>query len=596
MKLSLHYSLLIISYFLFLFSHFLFPKVTLAQDLSSGEAATAFNSQITINQNTSVSISETISYYTPIEKHGIYRYIPLKYNRGNYVSSMSINRITITDGDGLSIPYSTSRENGNFIIKIGDPNQTFTGQKTYRIAYTLSDALNRFTDHDELYWDITGEGWQFPIEHVSATIASPFALINQSACYAGPVGSDNHLCEISKSTSSKAEVKYPEVVNYGDNVTIALFLPHPNQLIFPSLTDRLLQNLIDNFALIFLPLPLLIMFMAWYKWGRDYEFISPNVFDLDPDKPQRLKPIFEPKRIPFVYEPLKDLTPTETGAMLDESVDNRDIVADIIDLARRKFLKLEASEKTGFLSSTTEYTFTKLKDADDSLHPHQLILYSKIFDDRDVVKLSDLKGSFYTTMEQAKKSVNDQLTKHHLYMQNPSTSRGLGITLAIILNFLVLLIAAPTFSFLNSFLLVAIFGVMALMSIIFGAQLVQKSAVGNNLSMQAKGLQQTIRLGKWREEIKEKHLFIEEILPYAIALGVIDKLANDMKALNLKPPEYFQSAGFVGGNWYGLVNSFTTVAATQLSYNPSSSRASSGSGFSGGFSGGGGGGGGGGSW
>lgn len=115
--------------------------------------------------------------------------------------------------------------------------------------------------------------------------------------------------------------------------------------------------------------------------------------------------------------------------------------------------------------------------------------------------------------------------------------------------------------------------------------------------LQARGLRETIKRGAWRQKIKEKQLFIEEILPYAVALNVINDLANDLDDLGIEPPDYVAAAGSVTGlSTSQLVTDFTQQSISTLSYNPNSKSSSSGSGFSGGSSGGGGGGGGGGSW
>jgi uncharacterized membrane protein len=100
--------------------------------------------------------------------------------------------------------------------------------------------------------------------------------------------------------------------------------------------------------------------------------------------------------------------------------------------------------------------------------------------------------------------------------------------------------------------------------------------------------------GKWREEIMEKNLFLEEMLPLAISLGVVNKLANDMKDLGMEPPKYFE--GVAINSFAHDLNNFNSVMATNLATTPSGNSSwSGGSGFSGG-SGGGFGGGGGGSW
>jgi uncharacterized membrane protein len=561
----------------------------------STETITGFHSDININQNTSLTIKETITYFSPVEKHGIFRYIPLKYRRGQKVFTTKINDVHVTDLEANTLIFNSYTENGNLVLKIGDPNRTFIGNRTYIILYTVADALAQFPDHDELYWDITGEGWQFPIDNTSAVIQSPYAVISKIACYSGTIGTDNGLCQATHQANT-ASISYNQPIGYGDNVTVALSLDKPNRLMFPTATDRFFKSLTDNLAFILIPLPLLITFLLWFYWGRDFESVSGNIFNLDLKQTKRLKPIFAPARIPFIYEPLKDLTPAETGAIIDEKVQNSDIIADIIDLARQKYLKLSSSEIKGFFSTSTEYTFTKLKAADTALPTHQEMLMNGIFAAKDTTTLSELKGTFYTTMEKVRKTVEDALTKRQLYTKNPTTGRVLGAVFAVLVNAAVFFLVMPTAIFLGAIWPFLLFGAQAVLSLFFGLNLVQKTVVGNNLMLQAKGLQYTINTGKWREEIKEKNLFIEEVLPYAIALGVISKLAKDMQDLGLDPPQYFQAMGFTGTNWSSFVGDFTAHASSSMSYNPSSSNWSGGSGFSGGSSGGGGGGGGGGSW
>ena len=92
----------------------------------------------------------------------------------------------------------------------------------------------------------------------------------------------------------------------------------------------------------------------------------------------------------------------------------------------------------------------------------------------------------------------------------------------------------------------------------------------------------------------EKNLFLEEMLPLAISLGVVNKLSKDMKDLGVEPPKYFE--GVVINNFSHDLNSFSSSMAANLSATPSGNSSwSGGSGFSGG-GGGGFGGGGGGSW
>jgi uncharacterized membrane protein len=567
------------------------PQTILAKDI---DQINSFTSEITINKDASISIKETIDYETSLQKHGIFRYIPIRYNKDGVSFSAQVTNIQIKDVSNKAIQFEKTTDNRNVTLKIGDPNSTFTGEKTYVISYEVEYALQEFADHDELYWDITGEGWQIPILSSMAIIRSDVASIRNVICYSGTFGENDGKCT-SSFQPNQAEFEYDEVIDYGDNMTVAIAFAKPNLIQFPTEQQKMIKRIKDN-ALIAIPfLPMLFMFWLWYKKGRDWVFISPNVFNLDPDQPKRLKPIFGGTRIPFVYEPFKDLTPGEAGLILDEKVDNQDVIAEIIDLARQKYLSISAVDKKRLIGRSRDYQFKKLKVAPESLAKQQKFLMTKLFATGDEVLLSDLKGSFYSHIATAKTKISQSLYGKKLFTSDPNTTRVLYMLLAFGLSVLVFILA----SMISGFLLVPapmVSLVTILPIFILGWNMVQKTAVGTALSMQAKGLQQTIKRGAWREKIMEKNLFFQEMLPFAIALGVVKQLSKDMEKLNVKPPEYFSDPMIRSIGFNSFINSFSSQATNSLSYNPSSSRSSGGSGFSGGSSGGGGGGGGGGSW
>ncbi|NMC36263.1 DUF2207 domain-containing protein [Candidatus Beckwithbacteria bacterium] len=567
---------------------------------SHADQISLFSSHISINQDTSISITETINYETTIEKHGIYRYVPQRYVVNGISYTAKVSNFTVTDGQLQSIPFTQSMENGNYTYKIGYADKTFTGPKTYIISYKVKDALRRFKDHDELYWDITGEGWQIPILKTEAVIDSPLVPITKVICYSGQFGQDNQLCQ-SNFSKNQAQFAYDQTINYGDNMTVAVALEPNNILAFPTAMQVFIKKLVDNLLILALLLPAIGAFLLWYYKGRDWMFISANIFDQDPDKPKKLTPLFYKHRIPLAYEPLKELTPGELGTMLDERVDNQDVVSEIIDLARKKYLKIEQTTKKGLLSSKEDFKFSKLKEADKDLPPQQKYLQEQLFKTGSEVMLSKLKGTFYQHMEKATSLIAKSVTDKKLFTSNPRTTKIMYFILAAFLAIGTFIASTVISGILYTGLPMLVAVVSFIFIIIFATNMVQKTAVGTNYMLQAKGLKETIKRGKWREEIKEKRLFIEEVLPFAIALGVVDKLAKDMDELNIKPPEYFQgdSTSFAKGYALGaLTHSFTQQTSRSLSYNPSSRGWSGGSGFSsgGGFSGGGGGGGGGGSW
>jgi uncharacterized membrane protein len=591
MRLQQFFSALLLSAFFFIGVALVVPTSSLAF-----EVIKTFDSHITVNRDTSLTIQETIQYTTDLTKHGIYRYIPVRYAQGGLNVSANVRNIKVTDSEDEAIPFERSFQNGNVMLKIGDPDTTFTGDKTYVITYDVENAVREVpnTVAPELYWDITGEGWQIMIASSSAMVVSPYAEILKVACYAGEFGQNDGKCQTRQTDDYHALFSYNVPISYGDNMTVALQF-EAGSLVFPTFWEKVWKVFRDNMGLVVLVLPALILVRRWWRTGRDAMFLSLNVFNQDEGQPSKIVPLFFSRHIPLVYEPFKDLTPGEAGAILDEKVDNQDIIAEIIDLARQKYLKIERLEAKKLFGKKVEYQFTKLKEPSEKLPPQQKYLMDHLFATKDVVKLSDLKGTFSTHMEEVKKLIFKSLTDKGLFKENPQNAQGKSLALAIILS---IVAGAWLIHLLNqgAWWGVPLYILSTLIALVCAYWAPAKTAKGTNFAWQAKGLQRNIKYGEWREKIKEKHLFFEEVLPFAIAFGVVDQLSKDMKTLNVKAPQYLAGSNLSTFSTNAFVSSFTTQASSNLTYNPSSSSYSSGSGFSGGSSGGGGGGGGGGSW
>lgn len=554
-----------------------------------------FTSEIAINQDTSLSIQETIEYRTNLDKHGIYRYIPLSYNHDGQKVRHAVKNVQITDKEGQRINFTQSTDGQNLTLKIGDPDVTFTGPKTYIIKYDVDTAIRRFPNHDELYWDITGEGWQIPVLKTQAVVNSNFADINKTECYSGRFGSDDELCQDQIESPAQATFIYDQPINYGDNMTVVLALDQNNQLIFPTASDNLIDWLLQNWILVLIPLPTMILFSWWWK-NRDLQFVSANVYNLDEHQPQQKKPFQFKAREPFVYEPLKNLSPGEAGALLDEKVDNQDVVAEILELARKKYLKIEEIEVKKLFGTKRDFQLTQLNDSQHPLTPAQKFLFDQLFIIGNIVTIAGLKGTFYTPMQLTKQKIEQALVNRHLYTSKPSTDRAKGMTVTFLTLVGLFSLTMWQFAPYQIFWPIPILIAQLPICLLLAHNLPQRTAVGSNLWLQTRGLKKTIQSGKWREEIKEKNLFIEEVLPFAVALGVVNRLSADMKDLNMKPPEYLSNSTLSTFTTSQFVSSFSSQVTSNLAYNPSSSSSGGGSGFSGGSSGGGGGGGGGGSW
>ena len=134
--------------FLFLFC---FPFV-----LSAQERILFFDARAYVNLDGSVSITENITVNVEHKeiRRGIYRDIPL--NAGEIV----VENLKM---DGYSHPYFEENINGGLRINFGDDRMISRGTHTYSLSYTVSDAVKPFSKYDEVYWNVTGNDWIWPI-------------------------------------------------------------------------------------------------------------------------------------------------------------------------------------------------------------------------------------------------------------------------------------------------------------------------------------------------------------------------------------------------------------------------------------------------
>jgi len=586
-----------------LFSLLLLLTPTVSAQDSSWQIR-SFHSDIVINQDTSIIVKETIETdFGYLEKHGIFRDIPYLYTVDGKSVKTDIKVKSITDENGIPYKYTSSRHNQSLELKIGDANQTISGEHTYVINYSLEGTIQKYEDTPELYWNVTGNEWEVPILHASASVESPHAKLIGAKCYQGPVGSIK-LCN-SSTQANEASFVSNEILPAGQGITIATKLDTNNNLIFPSQLEKTTDFLISNYGYLIAPLPVLIMIFFWWKRGRDRAYLS-EVYYYKPDnKAEKLAPIFPRLSLPLTYSPINGLTPSEVGTLIDEKVNIEDLIAEIVELARLGYIKIHKKDKKG-LFKKMEFSLEKIKKATNNLEPHQLFLLTKLFSgtkEGEIVSISNLSNNFYLALPKIKNKIYEQLQDKDIFNSSPEKTKGMWIGIYVLMQFIAgFFIFSNAVAYFNFFPLIFLV-ILSPIGLIFALSMPRRTAWGHSLFLQTKALREYLKLGKWREEIGEKHLFLDEILPLAISLGVVNKLAKEMDKLGVKPPTYMQ--GMSTGNFAAQFAILHSSLNKNIAANPhgaggfsTSGRSSwsGGSGFSGGSSGGGFGGGGGGSW
>src|SRR5271165_3502833 len=148
--------------------------ITLAAPASAREwHITRFDTQMSVVQDGVATVTERLDVAFQGTFHGIYRDIPIEYpgpHGSNYTLFLKVTGVT--DGEGNRLKYESSTQNGNRHLKIYIPDAV-NATRTVEIHYTVTNAVRWFDDHDEMYWNVTGNDWPVPIESASASIVFP---------------------------------------------------------------------------------------------------------------------------------------------------------------------------------------------------------------------------------------------------------------------------------------------------------------------------------------------------------------------------------------------------------------------------------------
>lgn len=560
----------ILLFFLSFFIFILFVLPVKAEEIKN------FDTQIFINKDGTIDVTEKIVYDFGFEnRHGIFRTISfIKKNKEGKKYLLEFKKIKVVDENNNSYQFQQTKDGENLKIKIGDPNKTISGIHIYIISYKVLGAISYFSDHDEFYWNITGNDWLVPINETSVNIFLPEEINKDEVkidCYTGSYGSSEKNCQfylLHDRVKDGIFVKSTQVLNQGEGLTIvvgfpknivAVLEPKEYKTFWETLLGKIVFTLIV-LAIVFwyFILPIYIIY-RFFKYGRDPRVAGPG----------EVRAWFDPPKTP---NGKRFLTPAEVGMLGDETVDLKDISATIVDLARRGFLLIEERKKG-------EFWLLKKEKLTDKLLPFEKILINEFFKNKQEINLRQTK--LYTQVEKVKEAIYKQVVEEKIFSENPQSVRNKYLILAFVGIF-----TGNIFLFL--------------VCLIFGLKMPRKTKEGVEAKNIAFSLRNFLKSQERQLEFQaDKQMIFEKLLPYAIVFGIEKIWAKRFVDLGIKPPDWyrsqtttFNSVNFVN-NLNASLSSFQSSASA-----PTTTTSTSGfsSGFSGGFSGGGGGGGGGGSW
>ncbi len=239
------------------------------------ERILSFDSHINIFADGDVVVTETIRVVSTGKKirRGIYRDFPTRY-RNDHGSQVEVRfEVLEVRRDNRPDAYHTEKRSNGIRVYMGKKDVFLQpGEYTYTLTYQSDRQIGFFNDTDELYWNVTGNGWDFVIEKARAVVQLPRgAEVVQYAAYTGPAGADGQDYAIDEPEEGFG-FSTTRALNPREGLTIAVAWPK-GYVTEPDTAQKISYLLGDNRALLIALGGLIVLLAyyasAWWKVGRD---------------------------------------------------------------------------------------------------------------------------------------------------------------------------------------------------------------------------------------------------------------------------------------------------------------------------------------
>ncbi|MCE5193789.1 MAG: DUF2207 domain-containing protein [Candidatus Cryosericum sp.] len=556
------------------------------------ERITSFDSAITVNKDGSMRVENTISAMVNGAQiqHGIYYDFPTVYSNLKTGGRLVIDfKVLGVQRDGQTEPYTVSNWSNGKRVKIGDPNVFISpGVHTWTLRFSVDRELGYFADHDELYWNVTGNGWVFPIDRASATVTLPpgaAARITGLAAYTGGIGSTASDVTTTQAADGTPRFVTTSTLNPGEGLTIVVGWPK-GFVQTPTAAMRLEWFLRDNSALIVGFLGILLVFLyymvTWYHHGKD-----PNRGTIIP-----------------LFAPPDGVSPGGARYLTRMGHDSKAFTAALIDMAVKRYITIHQERNKYWIERDT---------APESVLPDDELALARTL--IGATAKVDFEQANAEKIQRAILANKRSLETHYQPRSFVSNTGYLltGILLSVAAVVVTFFVAASSTAMQFVAPAVVII-VLAIMSAVFGSTLKSYTPEGRKLLGQIAGFRMYLsttekdRMNLLNPPERTPEIF-EKFLPYALALGVEQRWSQQFASVFARmaaegrpytPIWYYGAywnpvnpAAFATRIGSGFTNA---ISASAVPPGSKSGFGGGGGGGGGGFSGGGGGGGGGGGW
>jgi len=332
-----------------------------------------FHSDINVEKSGDMTVRESIAVVAEGRqiRRGIYRDFPTKY-RDQYGNNYHVGfKIVSVMRDGRPEDFHTKDLSNGVRIYFGNKNHFLShGRHEYEFTYRTNRQLGFFKDHDELYWNVTGNGWDFPIEHAGARVQLPGDIPMQEIrpeAYTGSTGSkgQDYISRVDADGSAQFETTRALASRQGLTIVVSF----PKGFVHEPTKEEKLQYLVnDNRDLLYMAIGLVTIFFyylfIWYRVGRDQP---------------------EGVIVPLYYPP-KGFSPASLRFIERRGYDNKAFATALVSLAVKGAIKLEEHSGT--------YTVRRIPETKDVAYsPGEKALLDELLNSGNSITLKQTNHS-----------------------------------------------------------------------------------------------------------------------------------------------------------------------------------------------------------
>ena len=543
-----------------------------------------YHVDITLGADGVLNVEEQIQVYFNEKRRGIFRTLPYVYEVEGGRHQIKINKLR-----SPSHKYKRSREKGNRILRMGDPDKYLKGAETFILTYEITDAFMDRGEEVELFWNLIGDAWQVPIKKVDFVIRLPegTAVTEENLrIFTGPYGSRYSEVEYKREGNVLSGFSTTPIYP-GSAMSVALMIP---KAVFESADIPLVESyaggqsspfasiLPQDLKDIYYPAPMVLLTLfGWMFW----------TYGRDPKDPQ----------VVLEHHPPEGMGPTEVGTFYDFKVNHRDLIALLPKWGHEGLIKISKQGQ----SVEGEMSFTKTAEMSAEAPMYEQQLFSGLFADRHQVFLSELKNKFYRVFSKSLSMARKETLRSELFDEaSRKRYHGSWIIAVIILS---IMVGAFVIVGLQMFVTGISFIVLGILALVIKSQRPRLSPRGLALNRKLIGFRQFLSQpdpAELNRLIQDDPEYLDKVFPYVVAFGLDKEWAGALREVSSASaaPYWYESHTSRPATYGDFTKSFQVREISSAFRSRPASEGGRSGGFSGssGGSGGGFGGGGGGSW